>query len=363
MKRCLQTKRLYVNIADLHSLLPLDQQNWPPSRKQGSHWYHFRSIPLIHKIFENLAQAYPCFTRPEKRPFTVEDMVRRTEFDGNGGFAEPKDSSCCSRVIEDITGPFACRPSFRAADGNRKIDVPASFSPRGCFVTVGKAAMLAVAILTLYLGLFINFRAFWFAYLTNWNVTVSSVYLLISFFNSVVPVSGPPVGQTIVNVRVKATWILFTLSANMGLVVTIVFWTMIFDGAPDIATILPHGILTLAVLLDGFGNNAIPIRLRHYLEFVLPFALVYILWTYLHSFFGVGNPDNNDEDPETNDDVIYDVLDWKTVPEATAGIAAFLTFILSPVLHVVIWFISGYRRRYKNASGRDATSYVEMSSA
>ena len=288
-------------------------------------------------------------------------MVRRTGSNGNRGFAEPKDS-CCSRVVEDITGPCACRPSFRAADGNRIIDVPASFSPRGCFVIVSKAIVLGVAIFTLYFGLFINFRAFWFAYLTNWNVTVSSVYLLISLFNSIVPVSGPPVGQTIVNIRVKATWILFTVSANMGLVVTIAFWTMIYDGVPEIATIFPHGILTLAVLLEGFGINAIPIRLRHYLELVLPFALAYVLWSYLHSLFGIGNPDNNDEDPETNDDVIYDVLDWKTAPEATAGVAVILTFVLSPILHVVIWVISGYRRRYKNASGHDATSYVEMSS-
>ena len=230
---------------------------------------------------------------------------------------------------------------------------------------VGKVMMIGVAISTLALDLFVDFHIFWLAYLSNWTVTVSTVYLLISLFNSVVPVSSPPVGQKIVNFRVKATWILFTLSANLGLVITFGFWSLIFDVPPedipkDAATIFTHGILILAVLLDGFGINAIPIRLRHYFELVLPFALAYSLWSYLHSLFGVGNPEKNDKDPETNDDVIYDVMNWKTAPEAAAGTTAMMIFVLSPILHVVIWLISGYRRRYENASGHDST--MEMSS-
>jgi hypothetical protein len=230
-------------------------------------------------------------------------------------------------------------------------------------VIAGKTVMLGIAFVTVYLDLFVNLRAFWLAYLTNWNVTISTVYLLVSFFNSLVPVSGPPAGQTRVNARVKATWIIFTVSANIGLLVTIAFWSMIYDGTFEKSTIFPHGILTLAVLIDGFGINAIPIRLRHYLELVVPFALSYMLWSYLHGVFDIGNPDENDQDPETNDDVIYDVLDWKNNSKATALTAVILIFILSPILQIVLWVISGFRRRYKNTTGSDVMSYVEMGSS
>jgi hypothetical protein len=265
--------------------------------------------------------------------------------------------------MDDIKGTFACRPSFRAVDGTRNIDVPDSFSPRGWRVIVGKTVMMGIVFATLSLNLFDDLRVFWLAYLTNWNITISTVYLLLSFYNSIVPVSEPPVGQTSVDGRVKATWITFTISANIGLMLSIAFWSMIYDGTSAISTVIfPHGILTSAVLIDGFGINAIPVRLRHYLELVVPFALSYILWSYLHGAFDIGNPDENDEDPETNDDLIYDVLDWQNKPKATALTTVILVFFLSPILQIVIWVISGYRRRYKNITGSEIKSVVEMKS-
>ena len=221
---------------------------------------------------------------------------------------------------------------------------------------------LGIAGVTLYLGLFMDPRPFWLAYLTNWNVTISTLYLVLSFVNSIVPVAGPPLGQTVVSRRVKWTWVLFTLSANVGLVVTIAYWSLIFDGNMDMATLFPHGILQAAVLWDGFGINAIPIRLRHYLEWIVPFSLAYMLWSYLHIRFDIGNPDTMDEDPETNDDLIYEVLNWNA-PEMTAVVAAVLVFGLAPLLHIVLWFVSGCRRRYED-NGKDVasstTNYVEM---
>jgi hypothetical protein len=285
-------------------------------------------------------------------------MSRNPKLDLNGGFAEPSDTYC-SRFSDDITGSCACRPSFRAVDGSRTIDIPASFSPKSWLAIAGKMANLGIAGFTLYLGVGTDPRAFWLAYLTNWNVTISSLYLLLSFINSFVSVASPSVGHTIVSYRVKITWILLTLSANIGILVTIAFWFMIYDGVMDIATVFPHGILTAAVLLDGLVINAVPIRLRHYLEFVVPFAMTYMLWSYLHSTSDIGNPDYEDEDQETNDDLIYTVLDWKTNPGMTTVVAGVLIFVLSPILQVLLWMISGCRRRYE-ATDKETMSYVEM---
>lgn len=286
-------------------------------------------------------------------------MSRKPKLDLNGGFAEPTDTFC-SRFLDDITGPCGCRPSFRAVDGSRTIDIPASFSPKSWLSILGKFATVGVAFATLYLSIGQDPRVFWLAYLTNWNVTISSLYLLVSFLNSFIPVKGPAVGQTVVNFRVKITWILYTLSANIGLLVTIAFWALIFSGGMSMSTVFSHGILTAAVLLDGSVINTIPIRLRHYLEFVVPFAIAFMVWSYVHSISGIGNPDYQDEDPETNDDLIYDVLDWGTDPGTTALVAVVLTFVLSPILQVFLWMVSGCRRRYEATADQQTMSYVEM---
>lgn len=285
-------------------------------------------------------------------------MSRTPKLDANGGFAHPSDSFCL-RLKDDLFGTCACRPSFRDVDGTRTIDIPASFSPRGLLPFVGKLASLGIAAFTVYLGFGEDPRAFWLAYLTNWNVTMSSLYLLMSLINYIFPVSGPPPGQTVVNFRVKLTWILFNISANMGILVTIAFWTLLWDGVMDMETIFPHGILTTFVLFDGFILNAIPIRLRHYIEVLIPFAGAYVLWSYIHSLTKIGNPDYQDQDPQTNDDLIYPILDWDNHPKLTALIVVALVFVLSPILQIVLWIVSRSRRRY--VDDYDTSSrYVEM---
>lgn len=285
-------------------------------------------------------------------------MRQTQKLDANGGFAERPDNFCL-RLKDDVFGTCACRPSFRAVDGTRTIDIPASFSPRGWFAFLGKVASLGIAGFTIYLGLGTDPRAFWLAYLTNWNVTFSSMYLALSFVNSILPVAAPSVGQTVVNFRVKMTWILFTISANVGILVTLAYWTLIWDGVMNMPTLFPHGILTAFALFDGFIINTIPIRLRHYVEVVLPFAVGYLVWSYLHSLSDIGNPDYTDEDPETNDDLIYTVIDWQNDPQKTTTVALVLVFVFSPILQFLLWVVSGCRRRYVNDND-DATNYVEM---
>lgn len=283
------------------------------------------------------------------------EIPQEPKLDENGGFAKPSDKFC-SRFLEDLTGSCACRPSFRAVDGSRDIDIPASFSPKSWGSREAKLLNLGVAAATFYLGVGLDPRLVWLAYGSNWNVVVSSAYLLLSFINSFVPVAGPDAGHTVVGLRVKSTWILFTISANIGILVTIAFWTMIYNGKMDWKMIFPHGLLQAAVLEDGFLINTIPIRLRHYLEFVVPFALSYFLWSYLDSALGIGTPDKMNNN--------YAVLDWSAEPGKTATLAAVLIFAVSPVLQVVLWLISGCRRRYKSDSADDdaTNNYIEMSS-
>jgi hypothetical protein len=278
-----------------------------------------------------------------------------------GGFAQPADT-CCARFWEDLTGTCRCRPNFRAIDGpTQTIDVSASFSPHGIFVLGCKFVTLGVTIYTIYLGYFSDPRPFYFAYLTHWGLVFSLAYSVMSVYNSFFPVAQPPSGTTTVSRRTILTWVFFTIAVHTEVLITLLYWSMIYSGELHLVSVFSHGVVAALVLVDGLFVNTIPIRLRHWLEFIMPVDLLYIIWTVLHSslVFDIGNPDNQDEDPETNDDLIYTVLDWGQEPTQTGLMAALIVLVLSPVIYLLLWGISSRRRRHVTDAKPD-DAYMEM---
>ena len=290
---------------------------------------------------------------------------------GGGGFVQPTDNPI-TRMMSDITGTCYCTPSFRNVDGHsidRVIDIPASFSPMGVITQLAKTVTMGTGIFTLYWGLGRDLRVFWLAYLTHWALTFAILYLLLSFLNSFISVTQPPPLQTQVGFRVKLTWILFTIACNLQIVVTVAYWFVIYDGTTMSSySILSHGVVAVMVLIDGFIINTIPVRLRHWIEFVFPIGLLYLIWSFVHYKLSIGNPDYYDEDPDTNDDLIYGVLNWGEEPQPTQAliVSAMILFVLSPLSQILMWFISNFRRRYvkdppTTSSGTSSsTNYVQM---
>jgi hypothetical protein len=136
----------------------------------------------------------------------------------------------------------------------------------------------------------------------------------------------------------------------------------LFDGVVQMITIFMHGIVAALILFDGLIVNTTPVRLRHWLAFVVVVDFLYLLWSLLHSplVFGIGNPDYSNEDEATNDDGIYGVLDWGNNPQKTGIIGALVLFVASPLVHFLLWMISGFRRRYVTEETSRGARYVEM---
>ena len=157
------------------------------------------------------------------------------------------------------------------------------------------------------------------------------------------------------------TWVLFTIAVHTEVMITLLYWTVLFSGELYLVSVLSHGIVAALVLADGLFVNAIPIRLRHWFEFIMPVDLLYIIWSVLHSslVFNLGNPDNQDEDPETNDDLIYTVLDWGQEAAQTGVLAVLIVLVLSPVVYLLLWGISSRRRRHITDAKAD-NAYLEM---
>ena len=112
-------------------------------------------------------------------------------------------------------------------------------------------------------------KAFWLSHLTHLTTLISTVYLISSFLSLVLfPIES---GAKDVSTNSKVTWGLFSLSINLQLFVTILFWVLVYDSSEKLVfkTIYEHGILLLLVALDGFVIHRFPIRFKQ------------IAWVYL----------------------------------------------------------------------------------
>ena len=59
------------------------------------------------------------------------------------------------------------------------------------------------------------------------------------------------------------TWILFLLAGNSQMLVTILFWALLYKvGVPTTQAVLGHGGVCVMVWVDGFLVNRIPVRVR-----------------------------------------------------------------------------------------------------
>jgi hypothetical protein len=178
---------------------------------------------------------------------------------------------------------------------------------------------------------------FWPALLGNWTATGVTLYFLASL--SVMTIV--PISQTEgTKIWIRMTWVLYTLTLNLGLIVTFLFWFLENDGgAVTYVNVMQHGIFFLFVLIDGMLINRIPIRLKQLLCLEAIGGL-YLIWTIIHAVTSVGNPLSNSGNPDNDDDALYDVVNWKL----RAGIAVILSIILAifavPILYLFLWVLS-----------------------
>jgi hypothetical protein len=202
---------------------------------------------------------------------------------------------------------------------------------------------------------------FFFAYLSNWGVTMCCIYLTFSLVNCVLRISRKQQQQVeqeitdVVSWRIFVTWISFIIGIHTTAVATLLFWILIYDPNDTIirfTTITAHGGLFLLLLVDGLLLNRIPIRFMYWIGILVPFDLIFITWSIIHDLgTNLGNPDNNDTDILTNDDALYKgVLEWDTKPATAVKWTIICVFVLGPILFVLLWTVStnicGDRLRY-----------------
>jgi hypothetical protein len=256
-------------------------------------------------------------------------------------------TGCCGRFRAEWSLSF-----FDSKDVNGKfLDLAASFSLTNpsWFVLAGKVAVWTVVFADLVKSWNESIPSFYLAYLSHWGLLLSTIYLTLSLTMSLVK---PLQHNSVVN----TTWQLFSLSAVFEIIITVLFWVLDYD--PDrhdlnFKTLTTHGFCLVCVMLDGHLLNRTPVRLKHGI-FTVALALMYVIWTVIHTYVIGDNPTNSESD------LLYDVIDWKGSSGSTFVLSVIIIFVVGPLLHLLIWSISLFGRRYHEQEQEESGKVVEL---
>jgi len=140
---------------------------------------------------------------------------------------------------------------------------------------------------------------------------------------------------------------LYELATHLEISVSVLWWVLIYEPGETELTflaIVPHCVIAALVWADGLFVNSIPVRWTHWYGFVFPVECAYLIWTVLHAYFvEYGNPDTSDNDPDTNDDAIYDVLVWKGEWQKSLIVSVIVLFGSGPIIYFIMWIVSAYQ--------------------
>ncbi|CAB9510511.1 unknown protein [Seminavis robusta] len=281
--------------------------------------------------------------------------------------------------LEEDAGPGSCRTRcctewgsayypgwFSIHEGQKTVDVPASFGP----TLVGSGHQ--------YLFLWFDLlrvaskvshsdtAAFFLAYLTHWGMIIASLYFLMSFINSIMPPKQPSNHSDSVSLWVKISWIMFEVAANLTFLVTLMWWSFQYkpgDTEVTFERVYMHGVVMVFVWVEGLVINRTPVRLKH-LPLYMLIAGIYEAWLVIHQLAtDIGDPTRSDNDPTTDDDLLYTAINFEDTPVHSSILMAMVLFLFVPLVHCLLWAASvwscpcsysGLNRRYISVnSGSD----------
>lgn len=214
-------------------------------------------------------------------------------------------------------------------------------------------------------------EGYWLIYLTNWSVTVETVYICFATYTTYAAQSRLGVFGGEVEAEepledgeycrlpgfVRATWVLYHVAMPASLAVACLFWTMvnpIWDPHIDFNA-MPKTDAYLLVFVHGYnallcGIDLLAGRNVYYLEYSFLFwyyALAYFIWSIIHHVARIGVYSSMAREcpryPDPKDCPIYAALNWDDAAP-TAMVAAVVLAVGVPMFQGVLWLCVYCRR-------------------
>ena len=139
-----------------------------------------------------------------------------------------------------------------------------------------------------------------------------------------------------------------SIIAPAELVITILYWGLLFDGDANYQDVMTHGGCMVLVVVDGFFLSRLPLRLKQFWLFEA-FAVAYLLWSLIHAYSGVGNPYK--DDGTQTDDAIYGPLAWKNETVSSMILTLLLLFVANPIAFLLLRAVSRLAPRRLREAG------------
>ncbi|XP_065165988.1 protein rolling stone-like isoform X2 [Atheta coriaria] len=185
------------------------------------------------------------------------------------------------------------------------------------------------------------FHLKWLIYLTNWGFTCCVLQALVCTIMLVARYAKMRRGglnsdpDLVPNVRLyKIYWFCFTISVDLGIAITLLYWIVIFNPDKmeiDYLNILVHCTNSIAMVIE-LSVVAHPVRLGH---FYVPVTSGFVYTLFSFFYYLAGGTSRVDEP------YIYPPVDWRKPGQAL--LVCFGACILLMVIHVVTY--GAYRLR------------------
>jgi hypothetical protein len=211
---------------------------------------------------------------------------------------------------------------------------------------------------TIYSGIYYRAHgALWFVWLTNWGYFCVTLYFILAtvvtllyhckekhqthvvmemkdVFDGERSNPQPVASENEIPPRWhhKAIWVLYNFSANNAVLITCLYWGLIFNGTTDALDVSTHLLNTVFVLIEVFLSS-IPIHLLH-VVYSSCFVVVYMLFTVIYWAAGgtvIGKP------------YVYPYIDYESKPGLAVGLFCGCLFVGGPICQ--LFFFGLYKLR------------------
>ena len=270
---------------------------------------------------------------------------------------------CCGRLRSELRCSY---PLFSLEEqGGRALDVKGTFAPTLCN-SMWASLAVRVALFGLCLAGMIysiavawnplDGKVSWVYFLTHWTLTITVLYFVlvttlhISAMRTKDGEDGvrflyQPSGPSEVPSKlVRFTWAIYAIAMPANIIVVLLYWTLDYQpgvSSVDFHNIFRHAISCALIFIDANVLSTVPLRAK---QVVFPwlYAVVYVIWTIINSYAGIGDGEWPDEDADqTNeDDALYSVIDWKHNPAKASVYAVVIVFVALPLVYLFTWTFS-----------------------
>ncbi|CAG5134972.1 unnamed protein product [Candidula unifasciata] len=167
----------------------------------------------------------------------------------------------------------------------------------------------------------------WLIYLSNWSYAILTAQscLHTGIICYIYVVKKEDMVEENIQWYLKVLWLLTTFGFDSAILVTALYWTLVFDGAiKTFLTVATHAINSVYVLMDIFLIAA-PVRLLH-IVYPIMYGLAYTLFTFMYHIYGGTN--------KKSEPFIYKPLDWSKLHSAlTVSLGS--VFVGVPAVHLL----------------------------